>query len=107
MWQPSTEAQILIAIDDGNIVENHHIDAKAIIGDAPRARKNTAQDFASFAIDGGALIIGISEDGPGAFSAAPFALDRDVERAEQIAANLVDPPLIHSSLGDTVACAPC
>ena len=93
-WAATTEDEVRALISDGSFKESHHLDAKRETGTSPGARRETARDLASFAIDGGQLLIGVDEDKPsGTFSLAPQPLDGLVEKLEQIAATLVDPPL--------------
>lgn len=94
MWEPKTEEQIAGAIADGNLSESAWIDVKAEVGDTDSSRKETAKDLASFAIGGGALLVGVHEDKERRqFKLAPIGLAGEVERIEQIAAMRVDPPL--------------
>jgi hypothetical protein len=94
MWKPATEAQIAAAINSGDLRENVHLDVKRELTRGDGARTELARDLASFAIDGGALLIGVAEDKEaGTFSLAPFQLGGVAEQIENIAANRVDPPL--------------
>lgn len=94
MWQPATEAQIAAAIEAGDLRENVHLDVKRELTRGDGARTELARDLASFAIDGGALLIGVAEDkDAGTFSLAPFTLAGVAEQIENIAVNRVDPPL--------------
>jgi len=94
-WPPETEADVLLAISAGDLVESNRLDVKALVGDTSSARKETAKDLASFAVDGGALLIGVHEDKEARlFAAAPIDLHDVLERIEQIAANRIEPPLV-------------
>ena len=62
MLKVESEAQIRLAIEDGNLAESHHLEAKAEVGATEGKRKETAKDLSSFAIDGGMLFIGVAED---------------------------------------------
>lgn len=94
MWIPSSEGAIRQAIEQGTFVESHFLDAKAITGDTDGERKETARDLASFSLDGGVLVIGVSEDKKAStFSLAPVCLAGLMEKLEQIAATRIDPPL--------------
>jgi hypothetical protein len=74
--------------------ESHYIDVKREAGASPGARKETARDLASFAMDGGALLIGLEEDKPNrTWRPKPQPLAGLPERLEQIATTTVDPPL--------------
>lgn len=93
-WQPQDEAALDAALQDGVLDENHYRDVKRSIGDTPSARKETARDLASFAINGGVLIVGVHEDKAAqTFSLAPQPLAGLPERIEQVAATAIDPPL--------------
>ena len=94
MWTPTSENEILRAIDAGNLQESVSLDVKRLVGDSDGERRETAKDLASFAIDGGSLLIGVDEDKKArSFSVHPIDLNGAVERVEQIAANRIDPPL--------------
>ena len=93
IWLPSTEAQIEAGLASGDVPEGHFLDFKRELGPTPGSRKETAQDIASFAIDGGVLIVGVAEPESGKYELAPVPLDNLSERAEQIAANRPDPGL--------------
>lgn len=93
-WPPQTEADVLAALDRGDIVESSQLDVKLEVGNTDGQRRGTAKDLASFAIDGGALLIGVREDKANRkFIAEPFDLKDTVERIELIAATLVEPSL--------------
>jgi len=94
-WPPLTEADIVTALAEGNITESSRLDFKAQVGDSSGARKETAKDLASFAIDGGTLLIGVREDKQArTFHPEPVDLHDVVERIEDIARNRADPPLV-------------
>jgi hypothetical protein len=93
-WQPQSEADIQKAIDDGLLSETHYLDCKREIGATPGERKETARDLASFAIDGGSLLIGVDEDKvKRTFSLMPQPLAGLAERVENLAGSIIDPPL--------------
>lgn len=93
-WRPKGEDEIRSAVELGLIAESHHIDGKRETGHSAGARKETARDLASFALDAGALLIGVEEDkDAGRFSLAPQPLNGVVEKIEQIAAMAIEPPL--------------
>ncbi len=94
-WNPRTEADIRAALEARDVSESNVLDMKAVIGDKDSERRETAKDLASFAVDGGALLIGVAEHkDTRTFEAVPIALHDVIERIEQIAANRVDPPLV-------------
>lgn len=93
-WSPTTEADIKEVVDSAALAESHYIDVKREVGDTPSKRKETAKDLSSFAIDGGALLIGVHEDkATQTFSLAPQPLSGLVEKIENVAATAIDPPL--------------
>lgn len=99
-WRPTTEQQLRAAIDEGVLSETHYLDAKREVGATAGARKETARDLASFAIDGGALLVGVDEDREaGSWGLAPQPLAGLAERVEQIATQVVDPPLFVYTTG--------
>jgi Putative DNA-binding domain len=91
-WEPTTEHQILDAITTGDLKENRYLDVKREIGTSDGSRRETARDIASFAIDGGVLLIGIEEK-DGTFKPSPVPFADEAERIEQIATNRADPPV--------------
>jgi hypothetical protein len=93
-WSPKDEAAIRGVVQRGWLAESHHIDVKREVGESRGGRKETARDLASFAIDGGALLIGIEEDKANrTFLLTPQPLNGLMERLEQVAAFVIDPPL--------------
>lgn len=93
IWLPTTEAEIEAVIFSGTAPEGHFLDFKRELGSTPGSRKETAQDIASFALDGGVLIVGVDEPESGTYTLSPQPLSDLSERAEQIAANRPDPGL--------------
>ncbi|GEC74200.1 AlbA family DNA-binding domain-containing protein [Microbacterium maritypicum] len=93
IWLPTTEAEIETVTSAGTAPEGHFLDFKRELGSTPGSRKETAQDIASFALDGGVLIVGVDEPEPGTYKLSPQPLSDLSERAEQIAANRPDPGL--------------
>ncbi|MFG2895506.1 helix-turn-helix domain-containing protein [Streptomyces zaomyceticus] len=92
-WIPKTEADLQTAIDEGLFEENHHLDLKK----APNSKgdnKELARDLASFAIDGGTLVIGVQENkGSRTFELTPQPLNGLPEKVDQVARMIPDPPL--------------
>ncbi|MEV6251276.1 ATP-binding protein [Streptomyces sp. NPDC051742] len=92
-WMPKTEADLQAAVDGGLFEESHHLDLKK----APNSRgdnKELARDLASFAVDGGTLIIGVQENKDSrTFELAPQPLNGLPEKIEQVARTIPDPPL--------------
>jgi Putative DNA-binding domain len=93
-WQPRTVDDVQTAIDDGTLKERHWLDAKAELGRSEGAKKGFAKDLASFANDGGALLIGVREDKQAQkLTIDPVLLDGLSEAVDQIARSRCDPPL--------------
>jgi hypothetical protein len=90
---PKTEADLQAAVDGGLFEESHHLDLKK----APSSKgdnKELARDLSSFAVDGGALIIGVQENKESrTFELAPQPLNGLSEKVEQVARTIPDPPL--------------
>jgi hypothetical protein len=81
-------------LTDGLLAEGHWLDAKREIGSGKTSKKELARDIASFANDGGALVIGIAEDKQaGTFTLAPLQLDGVTEMIEQVVGHHCDPPV--------------
>lgn len=99
-WTPKTEADLDSAISAGLLEESHYLDLKESLVSKSDNRE-TARDLASFAIDGGTLIIGIAEDKTNrTFMLAPQPLAGMAEKVEQVARSIPDPPL--SILTETI-----
>ncbi len=93
-WVPRSEGDILAGIERGLLAETHYMDIKREVEATSRGRKELARDIASFAIDGGTLLIGIEEDKENrTWIPAPQQLDGLGERVEQIATSQIDPPV--------------
>ncbi|MBC2902106.1 RNA-binding domain-containing protein [Streptomyces cupreus] len=92
-WIPKTEADLQAAVDGGLFEESHHLDLKK----APNSKgdnKELARDLASFAVDGGTLIIGVQENKESrTFELAPQPLNGLPEKVESVARTIPDPPL--------------
>lgn len=102
-WAPKTEADLRAALEQGLIGESHHLDAKEALAAGKSSNKELARDLASFAVDGGTLLIGVAEDTEHrTLTLAPQPLAGLAERVENIARTLPDPPL--PVLTDPVPC---
>ncbi len=74
--------------------ERHWIDVKRQVSTSESDKKEFARDVASFANDGGLLVIGVAEDkANGTFSVAPVPLSGLPEQVDQILRSRCDPPL--------------
>jgi hypothetical protein len=93
-WQPATEADIQAAINEGLLEETHYLDVKREVKSGGSANKELARDLASFAIDGGTVIVGVDEDKTtNTLSLAPQPFKGLPERIEQVARSVADQPL--------------
>lgn len=89
-----TEEQLDQLGAEGLLAEDHHIDLKQELTSGSRANKELARDLASFAIDGGALYIGLAEGTPGVPPKLhPVSLHGLPERIDQVARSAISPPL--------------
>ncbi|MBX3311059.1 MAG: ATP-binding protein [Cryobacterium sp.] len=95
-WLPSTEADILSAIAAGVIGESQHLDVKlTYAAQDPNVNTKLAQDLAAFAVDGGAILVGVRQDGE-TFAAEPQPLadiDALAERISQVSRDKPSPPI--------------
>lgn len=96
-WMPRTEQDIQDAIDRCLLDETHYLDLKREVGAGRAENKELARDLAQFAVDGGALLIGVEEVKGGPPVLSPVPLDGLAERVEQVARSSVDPPLFVTS----------
>jgi hypothetical protein len=79
------------AIKNGVIDETHFLDFKRELKPGQSANKDIAKDIASFAVDGGVILIGVDEGPPLAVS--PVSLNGLAERIEQIGLMAVSEPV--------------
>ena len=94
MWSPKSESDIRSAIANETLAESSTFDCKQETGGTDGARKETARDLASFAVDGGQLLIGVAEDKANrTWHLHPIELAGQGEKINQIAQLRVDPPL--------------
>lgn len=91
-WAPRTEGDLQAAIDNGLLEESHWLELKREIEPGRAANRELARDLCSFAIDSGALLVGIEEIA-GQLKLAPQLHAGLPERIEQVARTLPDPPL--------------
>jgi len=99
-WFPRSIDDVEVVIADGSLRERHWLDVKAELGTSEGAKKDFARDLASFANDGGALLVGVRENKPAqTFVVDEVPLEGLSERVDEIARYRCDPPLY-------VACHP-
>lgn len=89
----SSEVDLQQAIERGLLVESHFLDLKREVRATKGENKELARDLASFAVDGGTLLVGVDEGEDGQLSLAPQPLQQLAEKVEQVAAMIPDPPL--------------
>lgn len=94
-WEPRSEAELHVAIASGLLEENHFLDLKREVPSGKSGNAELARDLVQFAIDGGAVLIGVDEKGGPSDEPAltPTPLKGLAERIEQIARSTPDPPL--------------
>lgn len=93
-WTPRTEAALRDAVQQGLLEESHYVDVKREISAGRSSNKELARDLASFAVDGGTLIIGVGEDkDANSLYLASQPLSGLAERIEMVARTVPDPPL--------------
>ncbi|GHC71798.1 hypothetical protein GCM10007079_04530 [Nocardiopsis terrae] len=90
-WRPSSETELEAALNEGAFTETPKREAKQQL----RSSKDQAKDMASFAIDGGLIVVGVREvKAEGRFELAPVEwADQILESPARIAASSCDPPL--------------
>lgn len=92
-WLPSDEAELRRAFFDGTLDERNWCELKKELGSSKGANPELARDLASFAVDGGTLVIGVDEDMPAGEPLNPVPLLGLPERIEQVASTRIQPPL--------------
>lgn len=92
-WVPRDEAAVADAASSGLLAESHYFDLKEAIPRGAGKNRELARDLASFAIDGGALLVGVAERDEGPLELAPVELAGLPERVEQVARQIPDPPI--------------
>jgi len=92
VWPPSSAEDLERFLQTGDPEETHYVDFKREVSDK-HARRSVAEHLASFATDGGWLVVGVDEPEPGRFVPAPLPLAGEPERIESIAHSWIDPLL--------------
>ncbi|WP_143104924.1 hypothetical protein [Amycolatopsis regifaucium] len=84
-WTAHSEADLQSAIDSGILEETHWMDLKREINSGKSANRELARDLASFALDGGTLLVGIEETASG-LTLVPQELDGLAGRSNRLLA---------------------
>lgn len=95
-WLPSDEADILAAIGNGVLGESQHLDVKLTYSTQdPSTNTKLAQDVSAFAIDGGAVLVGIRQvNEVFAIEPQPLAeIEALAERVSQVSRDKPSPPV--------------
>lgn len=94
-WRPATWADVVEAAAGGLLDETHWVDLKQEFP-AGKATANTdlAKDLASFAVDGGLLVIGVEDHNSHAGKVLGVELAGLADRVDQIARDKVRPSLV-------------
>jgi hypothetical protein len=88
---PDDESDLLRALANGRLQEGQSLDFKASLPAGTKGNHSIAVDLASFAVEGGTLLVGVAEGHPS--TASPVQLAGLRERLENIARDAIDPPL--------------
>ncbi|MEV8194753.1 ATP-binding protein [Rhodococcus pyridinivorans] len=99
-WPPRTEADLLLALNNGLLEETHYLDLKRELSPGKSGSKGIAKDIAAFAIDGGVILVGVDEgdDPTQRPSLSPQPLEGMAERVEQIGrASISDPVQVQTT----------
>ena len=92
-WRPETLDDLRSFIDNGLARETRRIDFKRELPKGRGENRSLARQLAAFAIEGGSIVIGVTEETDNQFSVAPIPVAGLRERVEQIARSVVEPPL--------------
>ena len=95
MWAPTTETEILAALENGTLVETSSFEAKSAL---PALGKNhdLAKSVCAMTVDGGVILYGVGgEDKSRPTAPYPFPLANAAERIAQVAQTAIaEPPYI-------------
>jgi hypothetical protein len=89
----TSEADLHQAAATGLLIEGHFLDVKRLIPSGKPKNVELARDIASFAVDGGTILVGVDELADGTAIPCPQKLDGLAERVEQVASMIPDPPV--------------
>lgn len=93
VWPPLSESDIAFALGEG-VRESHYLDLKRGIEATNGGNAELARDLASFAIDGGSILVGVAEDKSSrTWQLSPQTLAGLAERVELVARSKIDQPV--------------
>lgn len=92
-WRPETLDDLRSFIDNGLASESRLIEFKQELPLSRGENRALARQLAAFAIEGGAVVIGVTEEAENQFNVVPIPVAGLRERVEQIAQSVVEPPL--------------
>ena len=84
MWTPTSEQDILSAVDAGDLIETATFDAKASLPTKDKS-KDLAIDVAAMATDSGSLLYGLGEDESRVSASLQAVLGRTLRTPRSIA----------------------
>ncbi len=94
-WTPTGWSDVVEAAAGGLLDESHWVDLKRELPAGKRAHNiELAQDLASFAVDGGLLIIGVEDHDSRAGKVCGVELAKLADRVDQVARDKVRPSLV-------------
>jgi Putative DNA-binding domain len=94
-WTPGGWSDVVEAAAGGLLDESHWVDLKQELPAGKRtANAELAQDLASFAVDGGLLVIGVEDHNSRAGKVCGVELAKLADRVDQVARDKARPPLV-------------
>lgn len=90
-WAPGSHAEVIAAAAGGLLDEGHHVELKREIAAGPAANKELGRDLASCAVDGGLIVVGITDDSGRAGTVVDVDLPGLAERVDQVARRITPP----------------
>jgi hypothetical protein len=95
MWAPTTESELVAALENGSLVETSSFEAKSALP-APGKNDDLAKSICAMTVDGGVILYGVGgEDKSRPTAPYPFPLANVAERIAQVAQTAIaEPPYI-------------
>jgi hypothetical protein len=93
-WTPSSWQDIVDAVGNGLLDESQWVELKKAIGDGAGATLELARDLAALAVDGGLLVIGVTDESGKAGKVVGTPLAGLADRVDQVSRDRVHPPLV-------------